>query len=243
MQNIVRVLLVVVAFIGPVVSLFSQEKLSDWQSAAEWSDGTIITNEDEELNGKVRYDDLQTILHYRSGSIEKTFTSRQVTMFRFVDATTKKERLFYALEFEDRKFNIKRPLFFELIKEFKTFAVLTKVDPVEFNEAPLTPKGRPSTVKESNAVMRVQQYETICFMSSNGLIEPYLEIGIEHVNGVFDERVRNKETILNADLFEKYFGEKANAKIMTYVKYNELQLNNKEDFLKVLEYYEKNLVN
>jgi hypothetical protein len=224
-------------------SLLAQSELSDWQSAAEWANGTIITNEDEELSGKLRYDDLQSILFYRDGTTEKTFSSRQVKMFRFTDSVKRADRLFFALEFEDRKSNIKRPLFFELIREFKTFAVLSKVDPVEFNELPGKPRGSRNAARESGGVMRIQQFETICFMSPGGLIEPYLELEITIKNGVFAERVRNKETVLNDELFEKYFGASANAKIMTFVKHNALQLNSKEDLLKILEYYEKYLAN
>lgn len=225
-------------------SLFAQFDLSDWQSSAAWTDGTILTNDDEELKGKVRYDDLQSILFFRDGAVEKAFVSRQIKMFRFFDPVKKSDRLFYSLEFEDRKFNVKRPLFFELIKEFKTFAVLTKVDPVQFNEAPGQPRGtQNNSMKELNAVMRIQQFETICFMSPEGLIEPYLEIEILIKNGIFEERVRNRQTILDEKLFEKYFGERANEKIMTFVKHNELQLTNKEDLLKVLDYYEKYLIN
>jgi hypothetical protein len=226
-----------------VNDVFSQDKLSDWQTAAEWTNGSLITSDDEELSGKLRYDDLQCILFYRDGKTEKTFSARQVKMFRLNDSLKRSDRLFYALEFEDRKFNIKRPLFFELIREFKAFAVLSKVDPVEFNELPGKPRGSQNLAKESNGVIRVEQFETICFMSSAGLIEPYLELEIIIKNGVFAERVRNKETILNDALFEKYFGEGATAKIMTYVKHNGLQMSNKEDFLNILNYYEKYIAN
>jgi hypothetical protein len=220
----------------------AQFELSDWQSAAGWSDGTIITNEEEELKGKVRYDDLQCILFYRDSKSEKTFSARQVKMFSVLDSVKKSDRFYYSLEFEDRKLNVRQPMFFELIKEFKSFAVLTKVDPVQFNQATTQPRGTQNG-NQPNGVIRIQQFETICFMSSQGLIEPYLEIEITIKNGIFQERVRNKQTILNKNLFEKYFGEKANNQIMTFVKHNELQLNHKEDFLRILEFYEKYLAN
>jgi hypothetical protein len=242
-MSVGRFLFVVILWSGIAASAYAQPERSNSQSSAGWSNGTILTNEEEELSGKLLYNDLQCILFYHDGKTEKTFSSRQVKMFWFFDSLKKANRYFYSLEFEDRKFNVRQPMFFELIKEFKTFAVLTKVDPVQFNEAPGQPRGTQYVVKEPNGGMRIQQFETICFMSSTGLIEPYLELDITIKNGVPEERVRNKQTILNKDLFEKYFGEKANHQIMTFVKHNELQLNHKEDFLKILEYYEKYLVN
>lgn len=239
---VMRYLFLFVICIGVTSTAFAQHELSDWQSAANWSDGMIITNEEEELKGKVRYDDLQCILFYHDGKTDKTFSARQVKMFSVRDSVRKTDRFFYSLEFEDRKLNIRQPLFFELIKEFKSFAVLSKVDPVQFNQAATQPRGT-QNANSPNGVIRVQQFETICFMSSQGLIEPYLEMEITIKNGIFQERTRNRQTILNKNLFEKYFGEKANNQIMTFVKHNELQLNSKEDFLKILDYYEKYLVN
>jgi hypothetical protein len=241
-MSVLRFLFVVMVWSGITMTASAQHQRSDWQSAG-WNEGTIITNDEEELKGKVRYDDLQCILFYHDGKTEKTFSPRQVKMFWFSDSLRRTNRHFYSLEFEDRKFNVRQPMFFELIKEFKTFAVLTKVDPVQFNEVPTQPRSAQYVAKEPNSGMRIQQFETICFMSSQGLIEPYLELDVTIKNGLSQERVRNKQTILNKDLFEKYFGESANARIMTYVKHNELQLNNKEDLLKILEYYEKYLAN
>lgn len=217
------------------------QQLSHGQSA-DWVEGTIITNDDEELKGLLRYNDLQGILSYRNGNEEKTFSARQIRMFRLVDGRSNSERLFYSLEFEDRKFSIRQPFFFELIREFKTFAVLSKAEPVQFNQAHAQSRRTRTTSNESSA-MRIQQFEVICFMSPDGLIEPFLEIETTIKNGPHAERQRNGETILNSALPEKYFGERAYAQITTFVRHNELRLNNKEDFLKVLEYFGKYLEN
>jgi hypothetical protein len=240
-MSVGRVLFIVIVCSAITSIAVAQHERSNWQFAG-WSDGTIITNEEEELKGKVRYDDLQCILFYHDGNAEKTLTPRQVKMFWFSDSVKKANRYFYSLEFEDRKFNIRQPMFFELIKEFKSFAVLAKADPVQFNQTTTQSRWTQNT-SQPDGVMRIQQFETIYFMGSDGLIEPYLEIEITIKNTPFQERVRNKQTILDKDLFEKYFGASANARIMTYVKYNELQLNSKEDLLKILEYYEKYLAN
>jgi len=66
-----------------------------------WFDGSILTRKDEELKGRVKYDDRNAILSYQSGDQEFLFTPRSVIAFEFFDESTQKQRLFYSLEDPD----------------------------------------------------------------------------------------------------------------------------------------------
>ena len=231
-----------------VVFLYSmtglgQDKLEDWQSAATWNEGAIVVSSGEVLKGLICYNDIEGLLLYRNGEQQKSFTSRNVTSFNFFDIAENKRRLFYSLEYEDPFHNAKRPLFFEVLKEFKQFAILIKIDPVLFNQQKGTPINSNSSMKDSNEVIRAQQTETIYFMNTRGEIEPYLELEISHINGIFNDRVKNKRKVLNGDLPKKYFGKKRYDQIQTYAKENDLKLNRKEDFIKIVDYYEKITIN
>jgi hypothetical protein len=219
------------------MTTFCQDKLEDWQSASSWNEGKIIDNDGKERSGLVRYNDMEGVLQFRSGDEEKSFTARNVLSFSFNDSSQHKKRVFYSLEYEDPVNNAKRPLFFELLREYKSFSVLSKKDPVRFNQQDGSSLSSDNSMKNSNGVIRAQQVETIYFMNTRGVIEPYLEMEIQQTNGIFRERVKNTRKVVDDDLPKKYFGEKNYLKIKSFAKENDLKMKRRNDFLKILDYY------
>ena len=232
-----RKLLLVLVVSACAVAGYCQDNLADWQTAAPWSEGTIVDNDGKEIKGLLKYNDLDGLLLFRNDETEKTFTARNIFSFSFTDASRDILRRFYSLEYEDPVNNAKRPLFFEVLNEFKQFSILIKKDPVVFNQQDGSAGNSNNSMKDANGVIRAQQTETIYFMSQQGVIEPYLELEVTQTNGLFNERVRNKRKVVDDDLPKKYFGEKNYAKILSFAKENKLRLSRKEDFLRVIDYY------
>ena len=115
----------------------------------EWSSGSILTNDGTELKGLLKYNDKNGLLSYENGNDTKILTARKVAGFEFLDEKIGKQRVFYSFPYEDSQNNVKRHLFFEAIKEFDRFAVLSKVDPVEIDQSPVSSPARIDPVKNT----------------------------------------------------------------------------------------------
>jgi hypothetical protein len=210
----------------------------------EWSNGSILTNDGTELKGLLKYNDKSGLLFYENGKDTKTLTARKVVGFEFFDQKIGKQRVFYSFPYEDSKNNVKRFLFFEAVKAFERFAVLSKVDPIEIDQSPVSPPARidPAT----NTVARgpnwgptteISQTETIYLMDTEGSIKPYLKIIATEVDGVFYDISKTKNKMIDEDLLEEFIGLDKNKKLVVYAKENKLSFKRKSDLIKILRYY------
>src|SRR5688572_16497841 len=164
------VIAIIVISLFAATDAFSQDALieSALPLSIEWSSGSIMTNDGSELKGLLKFNDKNGILSYQNGGDTRAFTARNVAGFEFFDEGVKKQRVFYSFAYEDSQNNIKRPLFFEVIKEFETFAVLSKVDPLEVDHKSVS---SPAGIDPgSYTVARGQNWGTITEMSQTETI-------------------------------------------------------------------------
>lgn len=219
-----------------------QELLSGQEG---WSKGSIMLNEGEELKGLVRYDDRNGILSFHDGENSKAFTPRTVVAFEFTDEITGVRHVFYSLPYEDQENGVVRPQFFEMIREFRTFTLLLKTDPITIAEktdilrpvGPVSPQG--TLLYDTKLV--VSQAETIYLMNLNNEIKPYLKITSKQdghkslINGK-DTKTRNK--IIDEDLFATIVTKPVYQKLLQYSAAQKLSFEIKDELLKILDYYE-----
>ena len=240
-----------------VVSLFaapdavSQDALieSALPLSIEWSSGSIMTNDGSELKGLLKYNDKNGILSFQNGGDTRAFTARNVAGFEFFEEGIRKQRIFYSFPYEDSQNNIKRPLFFEVIKEFKSFAVLSKVDPLEVEHNSVSSPAGISPVTGAVArgqswgtITELSQTETIYFMDTKAVIRPYVQIIEKEVDGVFYDISKTKNKMIDDDLLEEFIGPNNKKKLLSYAKENKLSFKRKSDLIKILGYYSE-LVN
>lgn len=188
-------------------------------SDLEWGEGSILLNDGTELKGLIKYNDRAGILSFESGATSRSFTSRRVSGFEFYDEREKKQRIFYSIIYEDAETNAKSPLFFELIKDLKTFAVITKTDRVKIEAK--SSGGGPSAnggYVGVSTTYSASQLQTIYFMDSQGNIVPYMKATKKKLD-------TNRPKPMYSKL-EKYADD------------NKLDFDEKEDFFKILDYYE-----
>jgi hypothetical protein len=213
----------------------------------EWFEGSIMEKNGTELKGLIWYNDNNGVLSFRDGNNARVFTARSVAGFECFDENLQKQRVYYTLEYDDPEHEGgKRPYFFEVIKDFKTFAVLAKTNPVEMEV-----KGNNNSVYSpypiiagpgGNNYTEVSQTETIYFLNSKGVIEPYLKvIKKEFIGRYYWDEKREKNKLVEPRLLAEYITEPVYEKLETYAKSNDLKFRNKEDFLKILNYYAENL--
>jgi hypothetical protein len=218
----------------------------------EWSDGSILLADNTELKGMVKYNDHEGILSYNNGDNTRAFGPRSVLGFEFFDESKQRQRVFYTLDYESPEDNVRKPLFFELLREYKTFSVLVKYDPVQterkavmWNNPMDNAAGalNPSNNKTIRQTV-VSQIETVYLMGLDGEIEAYFKNKVEQngMRSIFtgkDDRVKNK--ILDRDLLEKYTGAELYAKLTAYANENDLKFRTQDDLLKILDYHKEQL--
>ncbi|HEY9006348.1 MAG TPA: hypothetical protein VIM75_09450 [Ohtaekwangia sp.] len=221
--------------------LFGQEKKFEELNPdlIEWGEGSILLASGEELKGMVRFNDKIGIVSYESGSISHSYGPRSIAAFEFYDEKLQRQRVFYSLEFEDKKAGIKRPFFFEVLRDFKTFAVISKVDPVEISEKTTSPgtfmgNGVYFSTGVTNTTIKITQTETIYFLGEKGDIEPYLKLIRKVVDRSWYDREVTKSKMLDDDVLKKYFSEAEIQKMLDFSQKNKLQFEVKEDFVKIL---------
>lgn len=212
------------------------KKFEELTTDNEWSEGSIMLNDGKELKGLVRFEDRLGIVNYMNGDDSRSFTSRRVAAFEFYDNVTKKQRIYYSLEYEDPANHAKQPLFFEVLKDFKTFAVMSKVDPVKIEERTTngpgfsSPNGIPTSGPYLTTTL-ISQTETIYFLDESGAIEPYIQVIRKVVN---KERKKNK--FVDRDVIEKYFTADELESMRDFAEKNALDFKVKDDFVMILDF-------
>lgn len=229
--------------------VFTREEIELLKESEGWSEGSINLMDGTELEGLVKYNDREGFLSYQDGENKKVFTANSVGGFRFFDEIQRRHRVFYTLDYEDSK-NIKRPLFFEVVREYKDFAILSRAEPIEIYQKPLNLYGTTpvnSPVTQNNTIGRytrleVSQVETIFIMDSNGAVRPYIEVkmkedGVKSLTTKKDRKTKTK--VIDSDLLAQYVTQPVYDELKKYAEENDLKFNRRDDFMKLLEYYDQ----
>jgi hypothetical protein len=234
-------LAIVSLFLTPIAQ--GQDKMfEEMLPDIEWGEGSVILNEGTEIKGSIRYNDKNGLVSFESGNDNRSFTARSILGFEFFDYAVNRQRIFYTIEYEDSKGNGKRPLFFEVLKDFKTFAVLAKMDPVGIkqkqNQGAAISNGVIGVGVGGGTTTKINQTETVYIMNSTGEIKPYLNITRKVVDRTLYDRSKIKNKIIDDSLLKEYFVEPGYSKMIQYAEGKNLNFDVKEDLLLILEYYQ-----
>lgn len=207
-----------------------------------WLKGTVVLNDGTQLRGKLKYNDRVGLLAYEDGSGDsRSFTARTIATFEYVDEKVNRRRVFYSLEYEDHeKKGTKRPFVFELLKEFDDFALLSRYDPMDVRQvvAPVSFTSSPAT---SSPRTIIDLAETVYILTPEGGLEPIFRLS-EFLSdgGVFDSEKKKKRIIDR--MLMPYFNDDAYVEMMAFVEREEMDIWEKEDFIKALGFYKEVLV-
>lgn len=235
-----RAVVLVTLVMFAVVCLGQDKIMEASQTTNEWCQGSIMLNSGDELTGEVRFDDKNGVVNYKNENESATYTSRSVSAFEFTDRETGTQRVFYTLDYPDPKNNVTSPLFFELLRDFKDFAIISKIDPVDVEDRSgkglLTPRwgaGDPSGMKTN---VHLRQTETVYFLSPDGDIDPYLQTMRKVEDHLLYDVDMDKNKILDKDLIEKYFSKDEYKSMEKFAEDNKLKFKFKQDLVKILDY-------
>ncbi|MFZ6014587.1 MAG: energy transducer TonB [Bacteroidota bacterium] len=218
----------------------NNDMISDVAESIEWSEGSLLLNDGTELKGVVKYNDNTGLLSYQNGADSRSFLAKSVVGFEYWDETIKSQRVFYSFDYVDAQAGTNKRCFFEALKEFKTFALLSKIDPVgvsrKYNNNGYTDPIS-GMYTNSGSSVELSQKETLFLMSRDGKIEPYVKITDTETNRVLVDTWKTKTKMLDDDLLAKYVGEEMYEKLRAFAKEQGLKFRIKKDLLTILGYY------
>jgi hypothetical protein len=209
----------------------------------EWFQGSVMLTTGKEVKGLIKYNDKTDIVCLENSRESKSFTARHVSAFEFYDEVEQKQRVFYAVEVEDKVNNVKRPLFFEVLVDSKEFALISKIAPIRFERREYTTPAMFNPATGSFTAGRyygypttISQTETLFLFSKEGEVRPFLEIKEKEVDGMFFDRSVIKNRILDNDVLKRFTNSYYKA-LISYAKENSLNIKEKKDIIQLLEYY------
>jgi hypothetical protein len=216
------------------------DKYNAMDRAIESGEGSILLSTGAELKGQIKLNDERGIVSIINDEVSKAYVARNVVGFEFYDIIQKRQRVYYSLAYKEEKDTVKRTFFFEVLRDFTDFAVISKVDPlavkVKSGESGPTqmPNGfvMPSQNIGSSTVLK--QTETVYFLGKDGLIEPYYKVIRKVVEGRFVDRDRTKRKVFDDTLIKKYFTEAQVEAMQQFSEKNHLIFESKEDLIKIL---------
>lgn len=205
----------------------------------EWSEGQVTLTNKKTLTGVLRYNSKIGLLSFQSEAESKTLTPRTVASFEYFDAVRNTQRRFYSLEVEDSK-GIKRPQFFEVLKELKTFALIASENPTQLKQQTnFDPYFGMSTTTTT-----ASQIEILYLIDSKGNINPYLVITNEEIPRTFtqnDTKTKTRTKVVGEEYLKALTG-RYYTELKKYAKEFKLDFGDKADFIRILDHYEQLVV-
>lgn len=204
----------------------------------KWNEGKILLKDNNQIAGLVSYNYFEGIVHFRSGSDMKTFTAKNLLGFDFYDDDWGDQRDFRSIPFDAENEGVSAPTFFEILIEFKHFALLSRLSDLEtvkrtYPTDPISTSSPNGWVHKS-----VQQKEIIYIFDDKGKVRPYMMV--IHEEGVGKKRIKSKEKVLDGDLLKEYLG-KSYAELEIFAKEHDLSFKKKDDLLEILDQYQRML--
>jgi hypothetical protein len=198
--------------------------------------GTVQNLDDEIAKGKITFNDNQGIVTVENDGESRSFTAKKAISFEFLDMELSRHRTFHVFDYTDKGTGFTNPAFFEVLGEFKSFAVLAKIDPVEVKPQKGIMPRAPSTMVGSDHTEIAFQKETIFIMNDTGAIEPYLELREKEIEGVYFDTRSHRKKYIDKNLLQEYTGTLYEER-EAFASDNNLRFNVKEDLVKILAHY------
>jgi hypothetical protein len=219
------------------VSVLAQERRAQiLQAKISSGHGTVTNIDGEVFEGKVLFNDNVGIVTVENDGDSWSFTAKKATSFTFYDEVLMRQRTFHVFDYKNVDTGLVNPAFFEALAEFKTFAVLAKIDPVEAKpQKGIFPRA-PNTMAANNANKVAFQKETIFVMNDRGEMDAYLEFTEKEIEGIYFDTRSNRKKFIDDDLLRHYIGARY-TELETFAHKNDLSFKKKEDLVKILKHY------
>jgi hypothetical protein len=203
------------------------------QTDGSWNEGSILLKNGTELKGLLKYNYLAGIIGFESATVNKSFSASQLVGFEYFDQFENKQRLFYSVKVTDIKTKVKTDFFFEALRQYETFAVLIKKGTVQISSVGLDANKSntsDSRVTDMIFLLGVNRQEAVRYMNVVYRETDRLAIDIRIVRSRYVED----------DVLDNILGSNKDP-VRFYAKNQHLDLEDKEEFLKVLDHFYKSV--
>jgi len=246
-------LLVKIIVVSSGITL-AQDFILDKPDTSEWNEGTISLDDGTTITGLLKLNTRTGLLAYENGSL----TPNKVLGFEFFDRIQNKKRSYISVNYEysgssggakTRREGASK--FFEILMEFKAFALLSSFEKLELRTRSSPPTGGgynpiTNTVQHGHAVNTTtgtvySQTETLFIFDPDGIITPLLEVinTEKDFASIIDlPRTKAKSRKLDNEIIEKHTSPHFKT-IEDFANENNLNFKRKDDLLMILEYYKQ----
>ncbi len=208
----------------------------------EWGEGTLMLADNTEIKGLLKFDEKRELLAYEGGKDSRTFTPSKIIGFEYHDNRVDRQRVYFSLPHRNQDTGEEAYGFFEVLRQYNNFSVLTRKSPVTFRKklaAAQAPNSDPlygTTIWNQDAII-LEQLETVFLMNDTGSLTAFLETTQKEVERGFLDRSVVKTKLVDKKLLRNFVGDYYDH-LISYAKEHEWQLDVKEDLLQLLDYYE-----
>jgi hypothetical protein len=247
---------------------------SEFEDNSKWLNGSVQIREDQAtLQGLIQFNERLQTLRFKVGETIEFLAPNNVMKFEFYDSDAQLKKTFISIDYPinedfkrmdgfrylsltDVQSTRSTPLFFELLSETKSFAILRKKTPIDFiqpnNNLPYTIpiNGNTYSGNDPRNLNRKKpefsQEITVYFLDLNGNMFPFNRSTIietkkstkvvkDNFLGGMDYE-KNQDIKLGEEFFERIMGNHFPA-VEEYIKLNKLKSTNIEHLLKIIDYY------
>jgi hypothetical protein len=202
----------------------------------EWTSGIILLDNNTTLKGLVQFNDKLGMIKYKEArnSVEESFVETSVTSMQLMDDKTGSWRNFAVFNVYEEKTGWKGALLFEVLMEFRSFALVTRVEPVKV----ATRTRQDMFGNYYTARVGYEQYEKFCLVDEEGIATVVLGVS-EFERNAFAIAGKLKPYI-DKQVLEKYIADDW-SEFQAFVKANKLNLRRRADFLRAFEHYREQI--
>jgi len=219
-------------------SIFSQN-VSELGMTPKWSDGKITLKNKSTYEGPIYYNTHFGTIQYKSDDEIISLQENKVLSMTFFDKDLKDPRSYYTFTYRDTLTDKDHELLFEILKDFKTFGVLSRLTKASIflpsNNSPNRNILHDFGVPPDKMFIQV---EGIFFVNERNKLELFSLIKDMDYDGVLYNYSKSKSKIIKEKLLREYTG-KYWEEIKIYIKQNKLKLKMKPDLLRILDHYEQ----
>lgn len=204
---------------------------------SQWVDASITLKNGESFERQIQHNQFTGNIIFQNADGENiSMQENRILSMEYSDPTTGQYRIFYSFEYREKGTGREQEMLFEIIKDFKGFAVLSKY-------LPATALGNTSDNDEIDVFASRShgnvygQAEIILFVGAEADLELYIVLAYIKKDGFLFDQTKYKVKIVDKKLPKKYLAEYWD-QVKVFMDENRFDLRSKRELLQVLDYYE-----
>ena len=220
-----------------LLSNFLHAQIEELNQKVNWYRGEIVLRSDKKLVGFVQNNDKLGLVKFKTDldepeNEEESFQEKSILTLEYFDTDRNKMRHFYTFNYKSEQTGFSGPLLFEVLKDFKTFAVLSKKSKMD-----VVGKDKSGMEGFSDAAgLIVGQQEGFFCLNETGRIEYFLLVEYLQKDGIVKDKSKTKVKY-REEVIRKYLKDHWN-EMKEYAEKNGLRFSNKDDVITLLDHYD-----